>query len=114
MKKENLTPNVIKQLIQDLDEYQLIELNNIYCQLNRIDNKIVYLNNSDFYESLNWSKYRLAQAISYGSFNFNDKYLSINSYSNLISYNSFTVNNLPDFLENISLYVYNNLHEFNF
>jgi hypothetical protein len=104
----------IKELLQNLDESKLIELNNIYCQYNRIDNNIIHLNNSEFFESLNWSNYRLAQAISYGSYNFNHKYVKINSNYNLISYSEFNTNNLPDSINKISVYISENFNLFYF
>jgi hypothetical protein len=106
--------NLVNQ-INNLDESQLIELNNRYCQSCNIDSE-VYHNDEEFFELFYpdaGDGLRVAQAVFYGDYNYSHDYVKFDGYGNLESLSTFEVENLCDYPAVIAEYALDNENEFN-
>lgn len=69
----------LKKYLENLSEYELLEVNNLYDEYNPI-----YYNDEDFFEMFS-SGDEIARAIYYGEYKYLDKFVKINDYGNLES-----------------------------
>jgi hypothetical protein len=111
---EIIVSNII-ETINAMDENELVQLNNLYCQsTNCFDNEI-YGNDDDFMETFfgrGTAPMRLAQAIYYGDYHYYHEYVRFNGYGNLETFQNMTVNELCENVNTISQYVAENINEF--
>jgi hypothetical protein len=110
-----MTEQQIFDAIMVMDENELIQLNNLYCQsTNCFDNEI-FGNDDDFMETFfgrGTAPMRLAQAIYYGDYHYYHEYVRFNGYGNLETFQNMTVNELCENVNTISEYVLENINEF--
>jgi hypothetical protein len=77
-----------KEMIDDLDNDEKLDLYNQYCEYNNDLESMIYPNDDDFLETMFGSDVSaVAKAITYGDYKYNDKYVKFNGYGNLQSYN---------------------------
>ena len=107
----DLTQTIIDE-IYSMNENELIELNNIYCESCNYTDSHIYSNDEEFFEMLGWSGLRVAQAVFYGDYNYSHEWITFNGYGNFETYAYFTTDNLIDLVETISQYVTENYNEF--
>jgi hypothetical protein len=108
---KDLTQTIIDE-IYSMNENELIELNNIYCESCNYPDSHIYSNDEEFFEMLNWSGLRVAQAVFYGDFNYSHEWITFNGYGNFETYEFFTTDNLIDIVETIGQYVSENYNDF--
>lgn len=82
------TIEAITEYLNGLSDSDLIELHNDYCQQNSYEDEI-YSNDEDFFNTFfSNDVLKAVQAVSYGSYNYTDKYVQFNGQGNLDSSNS--------------------------
>lgn len=109
--KEALT-NLILAEINDLNESDLILLNNLYCDSINAPDSIVYSNHGEFFDMLNWSGLRVAQATFYGDYNYSHQWVTFDGYGNFKSYQYFTIDELVELPKVMAEYIADNYNEF--
>jgi hypothetical protein len=109
--KEALT-NLILEEINDLNESDLILLNNLYCDSINAPDSIVYSNDGEFFDILNWSGLRVAQATFYGDYNYSHQWVTFDGYGNFKSYQYFTIDELVELPKVMAEYIADNYNEF--
>lgn len=107
----DLTQTIIAE-INDMNEAQLIELNNSYCESTNSLDGIIYLNEEEFFETLNWPGLRVAQATFYGDYNYSHDWVTFNGYGNFQSYQYITTDQLFDLVSTIAEYIIENYNDF--
>ncbi len=103
----------IKVAIENMTTTELIELNNRYCQeFGFIDDEI-FENDEEFFELFfNGKPAEAVRASFYGDYRYADDYVRFNGYGNLESLNSFTSDDLPDFLDTVCDNIKERFNEF--
>ena len=116
---ENLTITIdstkleVIEFIKMMNSAEILELNNLFCELaNYHDNHIYYLDEEFFEEIFCGSKDELARSIFYGDFSYSHDYVFFNGYGNLETKSYLDYNNLPDFVDNIAQYIIDNFSDF--
>jgi hypothetical protein len=109
--KETLIKQIYTEMLT-MDESALIDLNNIYCDSIRDIDSIVYANDEEFFEMLNFSGYRVAQATFYGDYNFSHNWVTFDGYANFKSYQYFTIKDLVERPKVMAEYIADNFTEF--
>jgi hypothetical protein len=102
----------IELQIKDMNEAQLIELNNRYCEIANYPDNYIYSNDEEFFEMLGWSGLRVAQATFYGNYNYSHAWVTFDGYGNLQSYHFFTVDQLIDFPSTMAEFIEENFEQF--
>ena len=79
----------ILEAIKEMDNHELIEIHNQYCEnINYMDDQIYY-NDEEFFEIyFDGRTQELIRAIFYGDFNPNDEFIKFNGYANLDTFNN--------------------------
>ena len=72
----------LASFVDALDEKDLVSIWNEYCTENRLDD-FIYLNEEDFFLENFSNPYEVVQRISFGKYDYNDKYVVFNGYANL-------------------------------
>lgn len=101
----NLQP-IIEQ-IKNLNESDLIQLNNLYCSEISHGSE-VYDNDEEFFDIYFPNSYNALQRCYFGKYNWNDTYVSINDYGNIESFDTFYTSDLPESVESIAEWCYDN------
>lgn len=82
------TIDAITEYLNNLGDSDLIALHNEYCQENSYEDEI-YSNDEEFFNIFFANDVlKVVQAVSYGSYNYTDKYVQFNGQGNLNSSNS--------------------------
>ena len=113
MKKEKFIKEFAK-VVNDLNENDLIELHNAYCQaISNHDNEI-FQNDEDFFETFfQNASYSLVQRIFYGDYNFSHEWIKFDGYGNLETiWNRNGILDCMEYPETIADYVFDNPQEF--
>ena len=97
--------------INEMNTSQLVSLNNLYCQENSLDGEI-FDNDEEFFKNELPKSYDALQKSFYGSYTFNDKFVKFDGYSNLESFDRFDSDDLPERIEKVAEYIYDNQREF--
>ena len=88
METINKISNWIKDLKENCEFSELVQLHNLYCEsINDFDSQIFELD-EDFFEMLNWNGLKVAQACFYGDFRFSDDYITFDGYGNFKTFNN--------------------------
>jgi hypothetical protein len=109
--KEALT-NLIIAEINDFNEADLIELNNLYCDSINAQEGIIYSNDEDFFEMINFTGLQVAQAVFYGDYNYSHNLVSFDGYGNFKSYQYFSVESLVELPKVMGEYILDNFYVF--
>lgn len=102
----------IIEIINNMSEAELVELNNVYCESIGATDNIVYSNDEEFFELINVSGLRVAQATFYGDYNYSHDWVTFDGYGNFKSYAIFTVDCLIEYVSTIAEYISENPREF--
>lgn len=103
----------IIDIINDMNEAELIQLNNEYCEaINDMDSQI-FDNDEDFFSNFFANDtIGAVRAVSYGSYNYSANYVKFNGYGNLESFSYVDTDTLCENVETMAEYIADNLHEF--
>ena len=113
MENKSLIETIIEE-INGMNENELIDLNNAYCDhINSMDNYI-YSNDEDFFNMLDWSGLRVAQAIFYGDYNYSHDWVTFDGYGNFQTYGIINKDKLVDCVESMAEYIADNCEEFQY
>lgn len=102
----------IIEVINNMSEAELVELNNAYCEAINDMDSIVYSNDEEFFNLINFSGLRVAQATFYGDYNYSHDWVTFDGYGNFKSYAIFTTDCLVDYVSTIAEYIAENPREF--
>ena len=106
------TIKAITDIINNMSEAELVQLNNLYCEsINNYDS-IVYGNDEEFFELINFSGLRVAQATFYGNYNYSHDWVTFDGYGNFKSYAIFTTDCLIELVNVIAEYISDNQNDF--
>lgn len=85
---EEFKDDMENEILEDLHSKEKLDYYNRYCEYNNDSDSIIYPNDDDFLETMFGDNVSdLARAITYGDYNYTDKYVKFNGYGNLQSYN---------------------------
>jgi hypothetical protein len=102
----------IIRLINEMNEDQLIELNNLYCQsIGDMDSE-VFLLDEEFFEVMGFSPLEAIQKAHYGDFNYSHKYVTFDGYANFKTFDYFETSDLCELVETMAEYISENFEEF--
>ena len=105
----------IIEAINAMDESELVQLNNEYCQSINASDSEIYGNDEDFFEVFfSGSPMRLAQAICYGDYHYYHDYVRFNGYGNLETFQNMTTEQLCELVSTIAEYIAENFYEFQY
>lgn len=111
MQNEKLISLILSE-INEFNEANLIELNNLYCDSIHAHDNLVFSNDEEFFEMLDWSGLRVAQAVFYGNYNYSHAWVTLDGYGNLQSYHYFTTDELVELPKVMSEYIADNYNDF--
>lgn len=84
---EEFKNDMENEILEDLDDEEKLDYYNRYCEYNNDSDSIIYPNDDDFLETMFGDNVSdLARAITYGDYNYTDKYVKFNGYGNLQTY----------------------------
>jgi len=106
----------IIEAINDMNENDLMQLNNEYCQQINAHDSEIFINDEDFFKTYfdNSDIMRIIQAVFYGDYRYSDNFVTFNGYGNLDSFNYMTLNKLTECVETMSEYIEENFNEFEY
>jgi hypothetical protein len=104
--------NLILAEINEMNESSLIDLNNTYCDSINAPDSIIYNNDEEFFEMLNWSGLRVAQAIFYGDYTYSNAWVTFDGYGNFKTYHYFTTEELVELPKVMAEYIAENYNDF--
>jgi hypothetical protein len=104
--------NLVLSEINEMNQLDLIELNNLYCDSINAQEGLIYSNDDDFFEMINFSGLQVAQAVFYGEYNYSHDWVSFNGYGNFKSYQYFEVNDLVELPHVMAEYILDNYNDF--
>ena len=103
----------ITDIINDMNEAELIQLNNEYCEAANYRDNEIYDNDEDFFSTFfENDTIGAVRAVSYGSYNYSHNYVKFNGYGNLESFSYFNTNDLCENVETMAEYIADNLQDF--
>ena len=102
----------IIEIINNMSEAELVQLNNVYCESINDYDSIVYSNDEEFFELINFSGLRVAQATFYGDYNYSHNWVTFDGYGNFKSYAIFTTDCLIELVGVIAQYIADNQNDF--
>lgn len=106
------TIKAITDIINNMSEAELVQLNNVYCEAINDMDSIVYSNDEEFFELINFSGLRVAQATFYGDYNYSHDWVTFDGYGNFKSYAIFTTDCLIELVSVIAEYISGNQDDF--
>lgn len=107
------TTQQIIDIINDMNEADLIQLNNEYCEAINDNDGQIYDNDEHFFATyFGNDTIGAVRAVSYGSYNYSHNYVKFNGYGNLESFSYFTADDLCENVETMAEYIADNLHDF--
>ena len=108
------TVSIINQ-IEKLNESELIDLNNTYCQSINNTGSEIFENNEEFFAMFYPNAgdgLKVAQGVFYGNYNYSDKYVTFNGYGNLESFDYMDTDKLYERVTTMAEYIIENENEF--
>lgn len=112
METQPITKEIL-EIIFEMNENELIQLNNEYCQSANYRDDEIYENDEHFFATYFENDIIGAvKAVSYGSYNYSHNYVKFNGYGNLESFSYFTADDLCENVEIIAEYIAENLEDF--
>ena len=107
---------IVSQIIETInamDESELVQLNNEYCQSINAPDSEIFSNDEDFFITFfSDSPMRLAQAICYGDYHYYDNYVIFNGYGNLETFKNMTTDQLCECVPTMAEYIAENFNDF--
>ena len=105
----------ILEAINSANQYDLIELNNTYCQSINDSDSQVFENDEEFFSMFfpnAGDGIKVARAIFYGDYNYSHDFVKFNGYGNLESISHFGTDDLCESIETMAEYIAENFEEF--
>ena len=113
MKQETLSLAQIKDALIAMKTEELIEVNNIFCDLMHYPDDIIYNHDEDFYNTFfDNNPMESARAAYYGEYNYHHEYIKFNGYGNLETFDYFGTEDLADTIDNICECINDNFDQF--
>lgn len=106
------TIKALTDIINNMSEAELVQLNNLYCESINDYDSIVYSNDEEFFELINFSGLRVAQATFYGNYNYSHDWVTFDGYGNFKSYAIFTTDCLVELVSVIVERITENEYDF--
>lgn len=99
--------------INDMNSAEIMNLNNVYCECNRYaDDEIFYNDEETLSLFFGENILKAIQATQYGKYNYHDEFIQFNGYGNLDSFSRLTADNLPNSVESVALFIFENQDDF--
>jgi hypothetical protein len=95
-----------------MSEFDLVELNNLYCESINDMGSQIHVNDEEFFNMLNWSGLRVAQAIFYGNYNYSHNWVSFDGCGNFKSYQYIEVTDLVELPKVMAEYICEDYNSF--
>jgi hypothetical protein len=113
MNTQTTTTQQVIDIINDMNEAELVQLNNEYCQAQNYSDNEIFVNDEDFFSTFfEKDVIGAVRAVSYGSYNYSHEYVKFNGYGNLESFSYFNTDELCESVETIAEYIADNLQDF--
>lgn len=96
-----MTREQITDAIKVMTDLDIMELNNIFCDIANYGDLYIYTNDEYFFQDYFNSGIEIARAVQYGDYNINHEYVRFNGYGNLESMDFLDLNDLVDSVDNI-------------
>jgi hypothetical protein len=113
MNTQTTTTQQVIDIINDMNEAELVQLNNEYCEAANYHDEEIFVNDEDFFSTFfEKDVIGAVRAVSYGSYNYSHNYVKFNGYGNLESFSYFTANDLCENVETMAEYIAENLQDF--
>jgi uncharacterized protein YycO len=110
---ETETVTKVINVINAMDDSELIQLNNEYCQDINAGDSEIFGNDEDFLSTFFANNPdSLARAIFYGDYNYSHNYVRFNGYGNLETFNWFETKDLCELVATIAKYIAENPRNF--
>ena len=104
--------DLVIDAINDLNTYDLVTLNNIYCQENNMPDSEIYENNDEFLETYFTDVPSAVKAVHFGDYRYSDAWVWFNGYANLESKNYMETSDLVELVDVIAEHVIDNPSEY--
>ena len=108
------TREQIKDAIKMMTDGDIMELNNIFCDLLRYDDKHIYINDEYFFKDHFKEGIDIARAVQFGDYKIHHEYVRFNGYNNLETMGYLDLNDLADTVDNIADSVEENWEEYEY
>ena len=113
MKNVQTITKEILEIIFEMNENELVQLNNEYCQSANYTDDEIFDNDKDFFLTFfENDTIGAVRAVSYGNYNYSHNYVKFNGYGNLESFSYFSTNDLCENVEIMAEYIAENLEDF--
>ncbi len=109
--------NQIIELINNMNDNQLVQLNNLYCEHACISDGEIFSNDEEFFSMFfpnAGDGLRVAQAVFYGDYNYSHNWVKFNGYGNLQSLSIITTDELCELVETIAEFIEENPQGFKY
>ena len=102
----------IINLINEMDNSELVQLNNEYCQSAHYFDSEIFENDEDFFQTFfDNDTLRAIQATQFGDYRYHDNWVTFNGYGNLDSFNA-VIDNLCELIPTMAEYIVYNYADF--
>jgi hypothetical protein len=113
MNTQTTTTQQVIDIINDMNEAELVQLNNEYCQSAQYNDNEIFTNDDDFFATFfDGDTIGAVRAVSYGDYNYSHNYVKFNGYGNLESFSYISTGELCENVETIAEYITYNLQDF--
>jgi len=82
------TKEAVIEYLENLTASELVQANDIYCELSNDFDGIIFQNNEDFFNVRFDTKIDAIRSVCYGTYNLSDDYVKLNGYGNVESFNN--------------------------
>jgi hypothetical protein len=109
--------NQIIELINNMNDDQLVQLNNLYCEHACISDGEIFANDEEFFAMFfpnAGDGLRVAQAVFYGDYNYSHNWVKFNGYGNLQSLSIITTDELCELVPTIAEFIEENPQGFKY
>lgn len=104
--------NQIIEIINSMDNYELVTLNNEYCQSADYYDSEIFENDEDFFTTFFANDtLKAIQATQFGDYRYHDNWVTFNGYGNLNSFNA-VEDNLCELVPTMAEYIAENPTDF--
>ena len=107
--------NQIIELINNMNDDQLVQLNNLYCEHACINDGEIFANDEEFFAMFfpnAGDGLKVAQAVFYGDYNYSHNWVKFNGYGNLQSFSFINPDDLCELVETIADFIIENPQAF--
>jgi hypothetical protein len=110
--KKKQVINQVIDLINAMDNYDLVTLNNEYCQAANYHDSEIFANDEDFFQTFfEIDTLKAIQATQFGDYRYHDNWVTFNGYGNLDSFN-WVIDNLCELVPTMAAYIVESHEDF--